>query len=153
MYNKNVAITGSTIEKTTKYDRFREDKIRMELYRTILMLYGEGYHKFSCNLNTYIGLLAADTVIMLRKADKCPDIHLSTVITGTRYPADTDKVYCVLYDDLIKKADSKETLSEKDSLTGALAAGHIICYYEDFSLEMQRIRMSATPCTNIRKMI
>ena len=153
MYDRNVAITGSTIEKTTKYDRFREDKIRMELYRTILMLYGEGYHKFSCNLNTYIGLLAADTVIMLRKADKCPDIHLSTVITGTRYPADTDKVYCVLYDDLIKKADSKETLSEKDSLTGALAAGHIICYYEDFSLEMQRIRMSATPCTNIRKMI
>ena len=153
MYDKNVAITGCTIEKTTKYDRFREDKIRMELYRTILMLYGEGYHKFSCNLNTYIGLLAADTVIMLRKADKCPDIHLSTVITGTRYPADTDKVYCALYDDLIKKADSKETLSEKDSLTGALAAGHIICYYEDFSLEMQRIRMSATPCTNIRKMI
>ena len=153
MYDKNVAITGCTIEKTTKYDQFREDKIRTELYRTILTLYGEGYHKFSCDLNTYIGLLAADTVIMLRKADKCPDIHLSTVITGTRYPADTDKVYCALYDDLIKKADSKETLSEKDSLTGALAASHIICYYEDFSLEMQRIRMSATPCTNIRKMI
>lgn len=113
MYDKNVAITGCTIEKTTKYDRFREDKIRMELYRTILMLYGEGYHKFSCNLNTYIGLLAADTVIMLRKADKCPDIHLSTVITGTRYPADTDKVYCALYDDLIKQADSKETFPEK----------------------------------------
>ena len=79
--------------------------------------------------------------------------YLSAVITGTCYPADTDKVYCALYDDLIKKADSKETLSEKDSLTGALAASHIICYYEDFSLEMQRIRMSATPCTNIRKMI
>ena len=29
MYNKSVAITGSTIEKTTKYDQFREDKIRM----------------------------------------------------------------------------------------------------------------------------
>ena len=25
MYNKNIAITGSTIEKTTKYDQFRED--------------------------------------------------------------------------------------------------------------------------------
>lgn len=73
--------------------------------------------------NTYIGLLAADTAIMLREADKCPEIHLSAVITGTRYPADTDKVYCALYDDLIKKADSKETLSEKDSLTGAFAAG------------------------------
>ena len=105
MYDRNVAVTGCTIEKTSRYDRFREK------------------------------------------------IHLSAVITGTRYPADTDKVYCALYDDLIKKADSKETLSEKDSLTGALAAGHIICYYEDFSLEMQRIRMSATPCTNIRKMI
>ena len=29
MYNKNVAITGSTIEKTTKYDWFKEDKIRI----------------------------------------------------------------------------------------------------------------------------
>lgn len=38
MYNKNVAITGSIIEKTTKYDQFREDKIRMELYRIILPL-------------------------------------------------------------------------------------------------------------------
>ena len=107
MYDRNVAITGSTIEKTTRYDRFREDNIRMELYRIILALYGEGYRTFSCNLNTYIGLLAADTAIMLREADKCPEIHLSAVITGTRYPADTDKVYCALYDDLIKKVDSK----------------------------------------------
>ena len=153
MYNKSVAITGSTIEKTTKYDQFREDKIRMELYRIILSFYNEGYRTFTCNLHSYIGLLGADTIVMLREADKCPDITLSTIIPGTAFPADTDKVYCALYDDLIKKADSKETLSEKDSLTGALAAGHIICYYEDFSLEMQRIRMSATPCTNIRKMI
>ena len=29
MYDKSVAITGSTIEKTTKYDWFSEDKIRM----------------------------------------------------------------------------------------------------------------------------
>lgn len=153
MYDRNVAITGSTIEKTARYDRFREDKIRMELYRVILALYGEGYRTFSCNLNTYIGLLAADTAIMLREADKCPDIHLSVIVTGIPSPADTDKVYCALYDDLAKKADSQETLSEKDSLTDVLTAGHIICYYEDFSLEMQRIRMSATPCTNIRKMI
>ena len=97
----------STIEKTTKYDWFREDKIRMELYSVILALYGEGYRTFSCNLNTYIGLLAADTVIILRKADKCPDIRLSAIITGIRYPKDTDKVYCALYDDLIKQADSK----------------------------------------------
>lgn len=153
MYNKSVAITGSTIEKTTKYDQFREDKIRMELYRIILALYGEGYRTFSCNLNTYIGLLAADTAIMLREADKCPDIHLSVITTGTSCPAETDKVYCALYDNLTKKADSKETLSAKESFIGALAAGHIICYYEDFCLEMQRIRMSVTPCTNIRKMI
>ena len=77
MYNKNIAITGSTIEKTTKYDQFREDKIRMELYRRILSLYDEGYRTFSCHLNTYIGLLAADTIVMLRDADKCPDIILS----------------------------------------------------------------------------
>ena len=31
MYDKNVAVIGCTIEKTTKYDQFREDKIRMEL--------------------------------------------------------------------------------------------------------------------------
>ena len=29
MYDKNVAVIGCTIEKTTKYDQFREDKIRM----------------------------------------------------------------------------------------------------------------------------
>lgn len=104
MYDRNVAVTGCTIEKTSRYDRFRENNIRMELYRIILALYDEGYRMFSCNLNTYIGLLAADTAIMLREADKCPEIHLSAVITGTRYPADTDKVYCALYDDLIKKA-------------------------------------------------
>ena len=40
MYDKSVAIIGSTIEKTTKYDWFREDKIRMELYSVILALYG-----------------------------------------------------------------------------------------------------------------
>lgn len=153
MYDKSVAFTGSTIEKTTKYDWFREDKIRMELYSVILALYGEGYRTFSCNLNTYIGLLAADTAIMLREADRCPDIRLSAIATDTPYPADTDKVYCALHDDLIKQADSKETLPEEDSLTGALAAGHIVCYYEDFSREMQRIRTSGTPYTNIRKMI
>lgn len=153
MYDRNVAVIGCTIEKTTKYDRFREDKIRVELYRAILTLYGEGYRTFSCNLNTYIGLLAADTAVMLREADRCPKIHLSAVITGTYYPADTDKVYCTLYDDLIRKADSKKTLSEKDSLTGALAAGHIICYYEDLSLEMELIHTSGTPHTNIRKRI
>ena len=64
MYDKNVAVIGCTIEKTTKYDQFREDKIRMELYRVILALYGEGYRTFTCNLNTYIGLLAADTAII-----------------------------------------------------------------------------------------
>ncbi len=153
MYDKNVAITGCTIEKTTRYDQFREDKIRMELYRTILTLYGEGYRIFSCNLNTYIGLLAADTVIMLRKADKCPDIHLSTVITGTRYPKDTDKVNCALYDDLIKQADSKETLPEKESCGNTFTSSHIVCYYDDFSKEMQQIRTSGTPYTNIRKRI
>ena len=94
MYNKNIAITGSTIEKTTKYDQFREDKIRMELYRRILSLYDEGYRTFSCHLNTYIGLLAADTIVMLRDADKCPDIILSAVIPETPYPAGADKLYC-----------------------------------------------------------
>lgn len=74
MYNKSVAITGSTIEKTTKYDYFREDKIRMELYRVILSLYDEGYRTFTCNLHSFIGLLGADTIVMLREADKCPEI-------------------------------------------------------------------------------
>ena len=153
MYDKSVAIIGSTIEKTTKYDWFREDKIRMELYSVILALYGEGYRTFSCNLNTYIGLLAADTVIILRKADKCPDIRLSAIITGIRYPKDTDKVYCALYDDLIKQADNKKILPEKEFFGNALVGGHIICYYDDFSTEMQQIYASGTPYTNIRQRI
>ena len=153
MYDKSVAIIGSTIEKTTKYDWFREDKIRMELYSVILALYGEGYRTFSCNLNTYIGLLAADTVIILRKADKCPDIRLSAIITGIRYPKDTDKVYCALYDDLIKQADSKETLPEKEIFGNMLAGSHIVCCYDDLSNEMQRIHTSGTPYINIRQRI
>lgn len=51
MYDRNVAVTGCTIEKTSRYDRFRENNIRMELYRIILALYDEGYCMFSCNLN------------------------------------------------------------------------------------------------------
>ena len=153
MYDKNVAVIGCTIEKTTKYDQFREDKIRMELYRVILALYGEGYRTFTCNLNTYIGLLAADTVIILRKADKCPDIRLSAIITGIRYPKDTDKVYCALYDDLIKQADNKKMLLKKEFFGNALVGGHIICYYDDLSNEMQRIRTSGTPYINIRQRI
>ena len=126
MYNKNVAITGSTIEKTTKYDQFREDKIRMELYRIILPLYNEG---------------------------KCPEIILSVAIPETAFPADTDKVYRALYDDLIKQADNKKILPEKEFFGNALVGGHIICYYDDFSTEMQQICASGTPYTNIRKMI
>lgn len=80
MYNKNVAVTGRTIRETTSYDYFREDKIRMELYRYIYAIYNEGYRTFLCDMNTYIGLLAADTAIMLRESDKCPDICLVAVI-------------------------------------------------------------------------
>ena len=153
MYNKNVAITGSTIEKTTKYDWFKEDKIRMELYRIILSLYNEGYRTFTCNPHSYIGLLGADTIVMLREADKCPDITLSTIISGTTFPADADKVYRALYDDLIKQADNKKILPEKEFFGNALVGGHIICYYDDFSTEMQQICASGTPYTNICKMI
>lgn len=121
MYNKNVAITGSTIEKTTKYDQFREDKIRMELYRIILPLYNEGYRTFTCNPHSYIGLLGADTIVMLREAGKCPEIILSVAIPETAFPADTDKVYCALYDDLIKQADNKKILPEKSFLAMRLS--------------------------------
>lgn len=113
MYNKSVAITGSTIEKTTKYDQFKEDKIRMELYRIILAFYNEGCRTFTCNLYSYIGLLGADTIVMLREAGKCPEIILSVAIPKTDFPADTDKVYQALYDDLIKQADNKGTLPKK----------------------------------------
>lgn len=85
MYNKSVAITGCTIEKITKYDQFREDKIRMELYRILLSLYDEGCRTFTCNLHSYIGLLGADTIVMLREADKCPEIILSAVIPETSF--------------------------------------------------------------------
>ena len=153
MYDKNVAVIGCTIEKTTKYDQFREDKIRMELYRIILSLYNEGYRTFTCNPHSYIGLLGADTIVMLREAGKCPEIILSVAIPETAFPADTDKVYRALYDDLIKQADSKETLPEKESFGNMLAGSHIVCYYDDLSNEMQRIRTSGTPYINIRQRI
>lgn len=121
MYNKNVAITGSTIEKTTKYDQFREDKIRMELYRIILSLYNEGYRTFTCNPHSYIGLLGADTIVMLSEAGKCPEIILSVAIPETAFPADTDKVYCALYDDLIKQADNKKYFRKKSFLAMRLS--------------------------------
>ena len=50
------------------------------LYRYIYAIYNEGYRTFLCDMNTYIGLLAADTAIMLRESDKCPDICLVAVI-------------------------------------------------------------------------
>lgn len=153
MYNKSVAITGSTIEKTTKYDQFREDKIRMELYRIILSLYNEGCRTFTCNLHSYIGLLAADTIVMLREADKCPKIIFSAVIPKTSFPADTGKLYSALYDDLMKQADNKETLTQKEMLNNALSGNHVICYYDDFSEEIRLVRASGLPYTNIYKMI
>ena len=153
MYNKSVAITGCTIEKITKYDQFREDKIRMELYRIILSLYDEGCRTFTCNLHSYIGLLGADTIVMLREADKCPEIILSAVIPETSFPADTDKMYRALYDDLMKLADSKEILSEKDNAGKLLSGCHIICYYNDFCPEIGQVRASGLPYTNIYKMI
>lgn len=153
MYNKSVAITGCTIEKTTKYDQFREDKIRMELYRIILSLYDEGCRTFICNLHSYIGLLAADTIVMLREADKCPEIILSAVIPETAFSADIDKLYYALYDNLMKQADNKETLTQKDILNNALSGNHVICHYDDFSEEIRQVRASGILYTNIRKMI
>ena len=132
MYNKNVAITGCTIEKTTKYDYFREDKIRMELYRIILSLYSDGCRTFT---------------------GRCPEIILSAVIPETGFPADTDRLYCALYDDLIKQADSKEQLSEKGNTVKVLSGCHIICYYNDLCPEIGQVRASGIPYANIRKMI
>ena len=154
MYNKCVDITGSTIEKTTKYDQFREDKIRMELYRIILSLYDEGCRTFTCNLHSFIGLLGADTIVMLREADKCPEIIFSAVIPATPYPADADKLYHALSDDLMKQADNKEVPSEKDSTGKAFADyHHIVCFYDDFSEEIGQVRTSGVSYTNICKMI
>ena len=145
MYNKNVAITGSTIEKTTKYDQFKEDKIRMELYRIILSLYNEGYRTFICNPHSYIGLLGADTIVMLREAGKCPEIILSVAIPETAFPADTDKVYRALYDDLLVKADTKEVCTSKDFLKRLPGYGHVICCFDEQSKEMETIRNSGKP--------
>ena len=68
-------------QQNTTYSR--EDKIRMELYRIILSLYNEGYRTFTCNPHSYIGLLGADTIVMLREAGKCPEIILSVAIPET----------------------------------------------------------------------
>ena len=70
---------------------------------------------------------------MLREADKCPEIILSAVIPATPYPADADKLYRALYDDLMKQADNKEVPSEKDSTGKAFADyHHIVCFYDTF---------------------
>ena len=153
MYDKNAAFIGYTIEKTTRYDLFREDKIRIILYQTVLSLYDEGYRTFTCHLHTYIGLLAADTIVMMRDAGKCPEIVFSAVTPETPFPSDTDKLYRALYDDLAKQANGKEILSQEDCLKNALAGSRIVCYYDDFSSEIGQMRASGIPFTNVRQMI
>ena len=146
MYNKNVAVTGRTIRETTSYDYFREDKIRMELYRYIYAIYNEGYRTFLCDMNTYIGLLAADTAIMLRESDKCPDICLVAVIPPdshlASHPAGVDNLYRALYDDLLVKADTKEVCTSKDFLKRLPGYGHVICCFDEQSKEMETIRQA-----------
>lgn len=153
MYDKNVAIIGPTIEKTTNYDHFREDKIRMELYQTVLTLYAQGYRTFTCHLNTYIGLLAADTVVMLREAGKCPDILLGAVIPETPYPAGAGKLHRALYADLMKQADTKRALSEKQSFLKALECGYVLCYYDASCPEMKQVGELGKPFSNIKEKI
>lgn len=153
MYDKNVAIIGCTIEKTTKYDLFREDKIRMKLYQIIMKLYKEKYRIFICHMNTNIGLLAADMIMMLREANKCPDIYLSIILPGTVYPRGANKLYCALYDDLLKQANTQDMFSEKDFLEKALGYDYIVCYYDNLSTEIKQIRASNIPFTNIWQMI
>ena len=103
---------------------------------------------------SYIGLLGADTIVMLREADKCPGIIFSAVIPATPYPSDAGKLYRALYDDLMKRADNKEVTSEKDSTGKAFADyHHIVCFYNDFSEEIRQVRASGVSYTNICKMI
>lgn len=153
MYNKNVAVTGRTIRETTSYDYFREDKIRMELYRYIYAIYNEGYRTFLCDMNTYIGLLAADTATMLRESDKCPDICLVAVIPPdshlASHPAGVDNLYRALYDDLLVKADTKEVCTSKDFLKRLPGYGHVICCFDEQSKEMETIRNSGKPYVSI----
>ena len=58
-----------------------------------------------------------------------------------------------LYDDLMKQADNKEMLPEKEIFSNVLTGSHIVCYYDDFSEEIGQVRASGIPYTNIRKMI
>lgn len=149
MYNKNVAVTGRTIRETTSYDYFREDKIRMELYRCIYAIYNEGYRTLLCDMNTYIGLLAADTAIMLRESDKCPDIRLVTVIPPDIHPTGADNLYRALYEDLLVKADTKEVCASKEFLKRLSGYGHVICCFDEQSKEMGAIRNSGKPYVSI----
>ena len=56
-------------------------------------------------------------------------------------------------DDLMKQADNKEMLPEKEIFSNVLTGSHIVCYYDDFSEEIGQVRASGIPYTNIRKMI
>lgn len=153
MYNKSVAIIGTTIEKITKYDQFQEDKIRMELYRLILSLYDEGYRTYICHLHTYIGLLAADTIVMLREANKCSDTILNIIILDTYKTSSIDKFYCSLYHDLLKQADCKDMFSKEDSLKKVFSNNFIICLYEDSSVEFEYIYSSGVKFINILRIL
>lgn len=125
----------------------------MEFYWIIFLFYNEGYCIFICNLYFYIGLLGVDMIVMLCEVGKCLEIIFLVVILEIVFLVDIDKVYCVLYDDLIKQVDNKKIFLEKEFFGNVFVGGYIICYYDDFFIEMQQICVFGIFYINICKMI
>ncbi len=155
MYDKHVTFLSYAPEKLfpTRLDEMKEDKIRKTLFQTIAELYGNGYRTFVSDLSAGFSLMAADTVVMLRDSDKCPDIRLVAMITGKHQSEKYDKLSAALFRDLLKQANEVKNLSEKKFQERALNSGHILCYHHVTSKEIHEMETSGIPFTNIFKLI
>lgn len=155
MYDKQVTFLGYAPEKLfpTRLDEMKEDKIRKTLFQIIAELYDNGYRTFVSDLSAGFGLMAADTVIMLRDSDKCPDIHLLALITGKRQSEKYDKLSAALFSDLLKQANEVKTVSGKKYQDRIQESGHIVCYSNAVSTVIHEMEMSGIPLTNIFKLI
>lgn len=155
MYDKQVTFLGYAPEKLfpTRLDEMKEDKIRKTLYQTITELYGNGYRTFVSDLSAGFGLMAADTVVMLRDSDKCPDIRLVAMIASKRQSEKYDKLSAALFSDLLKQANEVKTVSGKKYQDRTQESGHIVCYSNAASTVIHEMEMSGIPLTNIHKLI
>lgn len=155
MYDKSIAFAGYTTERLfqRKYDQFKEGDIRLLLFKTIKELYEVGYRIFISDMSAGFSLIAADTVIMLHDAGDCPDIQLVAMTSSKKQADNYDNFSRELYNDLLTRADKKETVSTARYRKQIQESAHIICYYDEPSQEIECLRQMGVPFTNIRRLV